>query len=210
MKVLITLGPTQEPIDPVRYITNPSSGKMGLAIVKEAVDRGHDITVVLGPVQISMPGEVKVYRVRTAQEMTNRVLNELKENYDIFICTAAIADYTPVKADSKIKSGKKELVLRLKPTRKLTRAAKEKFPDLFVVGFKAEHDAGGDELVRIAREKLTRENLDLIIANDVSRNRFGSDDNEVFIVDRDDAQHVQRNTKDAVSEKIWDSIENLI
>jgi len=101
MKVLITLGPTQEPIDPIRHITNPSSGKMGLAVVKEGIDRGHDITVVLGPVQIPMPGEVKVYRVRTAQEMTNRVLNELKENYDIFICTAAIADYTPQRKSSR-------------------------------------------------------------------------------------------------------------
>jgi len=100
--------------------------------------------------------------------------------------------------------------LMLKPTRKLTREAKEKFPDLFVVGFKAEHDVGGDELVKIAREKLTRENLDLIIANDVSRNGFGSDENEVFIVGRDDSEHVPRNTKDAVAEKIWDAIENLI
>ncbi len=212
MKVLITLGPTQEPIDRVRYITNSSSGKMGLALAIESLGRGHETTVICGPIHLSIPGGIKVYRIRTASEMIDLALKEL-DNYDVFICAAAIADYTPAAfQDSKIKSGGK-LTLKLKQTPKLTRLAKQKLPDTFVVGFKAEYNISEDELVEIAYSKLKKENLNLVVANDIQRNEFGSDTSEVWVVDPDKkVVHIPKDSKEKIAKEIWEiiklSIEN--
>ena len=113
MKVLITLGPTQEPIDEVRYITNASSGKMGAALAREAINRGHKTTIVAGPVAIELPMNAKIIRVRTAKEMTDESLKELEHGYDVLVSTAAIADYSPEFCSGKIKSGGGDLTLTL-------------------------------------------------------------------------------------------------
>ena len=182
MRILVTAGPTQEPVDSVRYITNASSGKMGFAIAAKAVGRGHAVCLVAGKTHINPPEGVRVLSVRTADEMTDTCLKELSEGYDVFVCAAAIGDYTPVKVESgKIKSGG-ELSIKLKPTRKLTKLACEKFKDLFVVGFKAEYNVSEDDLVASAREKLVGDGLDVIVANDIGKHRFGADETEVHFI----------------------------
>ena len=210
MKVLITLGPTQEPIDRVRYITNPSSGKMGLALAAESLGRGHETSVICGPIHLAIPEGIKVYRIRTASEMIDLALKELN-NCDVFICAAAIADYTPATfQDFKIKSGDK-LTLKLKQTQKLTRLAKQKFPGTFVVGFKAEYSISADELVEITYSKLKKENLNLVVANDIQRNKFGSDTTEVWVVNPGKkVVHIPKDSKEKIAEEIWGIIEKYL
>lgn len=208
MRILLTVGATQEPIDPVRFITNASSGKMGIAIAKGAIRKGHEITIIAGAVQVPVPENIKTIKVRTAKEMAEAAISELKDNYDIFISSAAISDYTIEPEKEKIKSGG-ELILKLKPTEKLTKIVKEKFPSVFVVAFKAEHDVSTEELIEISYAKLNKENLDLIIANDISEDVFGSDKNEVFIVDKDkNIIHISRTLKSEIATRILDVIED--
>jgi phosphopantothenoylcysteine decarboxylase/phosphopantothenate--cysteine ligase len=210
MKVLITLGPTQEPIDDVRYITTGSSGKMGAALANEALSRGHEVTIVAGPVSVELPDEARILRVRTAEEMTETALKELKKKYDVFISTAAVADYTPSKKQAgKIRSGKEPLTLELKPTKKLTHEAKKKFPDLYVVAFKAEYGVGEKELLKRAAAKLEKEGLDLICANDIEIDRFGSDESRITILDpKGNEKALPRDAKKKLAARIWDVIES--
>lgn len=212
MKVLITLGPTRELIDAIRYITNASSGKMGTELAKESIFRGNKTTIISGPVEIPLPSDAKIVRVRSAGEMINSTMKELVKNYQIFISAAAIADYTSEKVEKgKIKSGKWNLILKLKPTPKLTGLARIKFPDLFIVAFKAEYGISKKELMERAKGKLQKENLNLIIANDIKKNKFGSDRIEVFIIDDENNEiHVPRNSKRAIARKIWDVIEKKV
>lgn len=210
MKVLITLGPTREPIDAFRYITNSSSGKMGLALARESISRGNKTTIISGPVEILLPSDAKIVKVRTAEEMINSTIIELsRDNYQIFISTAAIADYAPERVEKrKIKAGKDDLILKLKPTPKLTGLAGEKFPELFIVAFKAEYGLPKNELVERAYGKLKSENLNLIVANDIKKNGFGSDKTEVFVLDKDGRKiHIPKNSKEMVAGRIWDVIE---
>jgi phosphopantothenoylcysteine decarboxylase/phosphopantothenate--cysteine ligase len=208
MNVLITLGPTQEPIDDVRYITTGSSGKMGAALAGEALRRGHRVTIVAGPVQIELPDKAKIMHVRTAEEMTKTTLRELEKGCDVFICSAAIADYTPAKKHAgKIKSGKTPLTLELKPTKKLTSEARRKFPNLRIVAFKAEYGVGEKELLKRAAAKLEKEGLDLICANDISINRFGSETNQVTLIEKSgEKTRLPKGAKSAVAKGIWDAI----
>ncbi|MCX6695205.1 MAG: hypothetical protein NTU61_02775 [Candidatus Altiarchaeota archaeon] len=209
MKVLITLGPTQEPVDDVRFITNSSSGKMGVALAEDALRRGHEVILVCGPVNVETPKGAKVFKVRTAEEMTEKTLS-LLNGVDVLISTAAIADYTPEKkVEGKIKSGGR-LVLKLKPTRKLVKEARGKFPKLFIVGFKAESGLDGSELVESARRKLEESKLDLIIANDLQKGIFGSDDTEAFIIDERETKPVEKTTKKDAAKLIWDTLEDKL
>ncbi|MFZ2456316.1 MAG: phosphopantothenoylcysteine decarboxylase [Candidatus Altiarchaeia archaeon] len=209
MKVLITLGPTQEPIDSVRYITTGSSGKMGCALATEALKRGHAVTVVAGPVSIELPKDARIIPVRTAAEMTQKTLKELEKGFDLLISTAAIADYTPAKkTEGKIKSGRKDLKLELVPTLKLTNEARMRYPKLRIMAFKAEHAVSHLELIKCAGEKLAKENLDLIAANDIEKNACGSDANQVTILDRRGMLYRSaKESKEKIAERIWDIIE---
>jgi len=210
MKVLITLGPTQEPIDSVRFITNASSGRMGLALVEEARKRGHNVTVVSGAVSVRIPDGMKVINVRTAKEMVNSTLQELGQDYDVLISAAAIADYSPKFQQGKMNSGSGEILLKLKPNPKLTALAREKFPDLFIVAFKAEFNLPEDELIERAGKKLSSENLNLIVANDIGRNRFGSKKTEVWILDGREVKHIPLTDKITIASEVWDAIEGAI
>jgi len=211
MKILITMGPTQEPIDSVRFITNASSGKMGLALVEEARKRDHNITVVSGLVNIETPDGIKIIRVRTAEEMINSTLQELKRGYDLLISAAAIADYSPREfRQGKMNSSKGEILLRLKPTPKLTKVVRENLPDLFIVAFKAEFNLHKNELLERAKAKLKKENLNLIIANDTGRNRFGSDKTEVWVLDGRGVKHIPLADKSTIAGGILDAIEKAI
>jgi phosphopantothenoylcysteine decarboxylase/phosphopantothenate--cysteine ligase len=209
VNVVITLGPTQEPIDSIRYITTGSSGKMGCALAKEAVRRGHKVTIVAGPIGIDLPDKTNNIRVRSASEMTEKTLAELEKGADILISSAAIADYTPAKREEgKIKSGIKGLRIDLMPTKKLTHEARKRFPELYIAAFKAEHSIPYEELIRRAENKLKKEDLDLIAANDIGENAFGSDMSEVTVLDRSGiVRRTGKETKERIAKKILDIIE---
>ncbi|MBN2014986.1 MAG: phosphopantothenoylcysteine synthase [Candidatus Altiarchaeota archaeon] len=207
MRVLITLGPTQEPIDEVRYITNASSGKMGTALARESIKRGYETTIVSGPVDIRLPGKAKILKIRTAEEMTKATLKELDRGYDIFISTAAIADYSPGSHKGKIRSSTEELTITLKANPKLTRKVREKFPGLFIVAFKAEYNVLKDSLIESAWSKLKKEGLDLIVANDLQKVGFGGDKTEVYVVNkRKKIDYIPLKTKNNIAKDIWAAI----
>lgn len=207
MRVLITLGPTQEPIDEVRYITNASSGKMGLALAKESIRLGNETTIVAGPVELSLPKEAEVIRVKTAEEMIKESLKELKKGYDIFISAAAIADYTPEFHKGKIKSGSGYINLKLKENPKLTALARKKFPNLFIVAFKAEYGLTKKKLLDSASSKMNKEKLDLVVANDIKKTGFGKDKTEVYILNKKKGcVFIPIQTKDNIAKAIWSAI----
>lgn len=188
-KVVVTAGGTQEPIDPVRVISNRSSGKQGYAVAQAALDEGADVCLISGPVGLRSPVGVKLVQVTTAAEMTDAVLQET-DQADLLIMAAAVADYRPDRsADQKIKKGREEdLVLNLERTEDiltLVAARKKKIgagPG-FVVGFAAETE----DLLENARAKLEKKDLDMIAANDVSGKDtgIGVDHNRVILMWRD-------------------------
>jgi phosphopantothenoylcysteine decarboxylase/phosphopantothenate--cysteine ligase len=190
MNVLVTAGATVEYIDPIRIITNKSSGKMGISIAKQALRRGANVTLILGRVSIPPPAYCKIINVETTEEMCDACVKELKkESYDLVILAAAPTDYKPkISQKEKIStSERKELVLNLQTTPKIIEKVKKIRPSTFLVGFKAEYNLSEEELIRRAVERLREVNADLIVANDVSKqySGFEADTNEVLIVDKD-------------------------
>jgi phosphopantothenoylcysteine decarboxylase/phosphopantothenate--cysteine ligase len=207
MRVLVSAGPTREPVDDVRFISNRSSGRMGAEIAKEALALGMMVTVVCGPTEAKMPSRAKIIRVETAAEMRRAIMRELaKKRYDVFVSAAAVADYAPEKRRGKIKSGRK-IVLELAPTPKIVDEVKRRHPTVFVVGFKAEHGVGKRRLLASARKKLSSAKLDLIVANDTKKPVFGGNENEVHIMDADGVvASTDRKTKREVAKKVWSVI----
>jgi phosphopantothenoylcysteine decarboxylase/phosphopantothenate--cysteine ligase len=182
-RVLVTAGPTREPIDPVRFITNRSSGRMGYAIAEEARARGADVVLVSGPVAIEPPDGVEVVRVETAAEMAEATLARA-EWATIVVKSAAVADYRPkTVASRKIKKGEGESTLELERTTDILAELGRRKGEQVLVGFAAETDA----LVENARKKLEAKNLDLVVANDVTREGAGFDGetNIAVLVGRD-------------------------
>lgn len=177
------MGGTYEPIDSVRGITNKSSGKMGLELAKEAYIRGADLTLVVANVSVEIPTVFDVIYVETGKEMNDAILDVISE-YDIFISAAAVSDFEFKKRKNKIDSSS-SLFLNLKPTTKIIRQIKKINPDIFLVGFKAEFNISRDDIINCAKKQINDAGTDLVIANDISRNgcHFGSDNNEVLIVD---------------------------
>lgn len=175
MRILITAGPTREPLDPVRYLTNRSSGKMGYALAEAARDAGHEVTLVSGPVNLPAPEGVKLVGVETAKQMFEAVRTGLP-GQDIAIFSAAVADYRPAAvADQKIKKTGDTLTLTLEKTEDILGSARGIFGYRgFLVGFAAETE----NLAAYAQDKLVRKSCDLIIANDVSRPGIGFDSGE--------------------------------
>ena len=205
-KILISLGGTYEPIDSVRGITNKSSGKMGLALAKEAYIRGADLTLVVAKVSVEIPSVFDVIRVETSSEMNDAIL-KLVPDFDIFISAAAVSDFEfRKKSDKKIDSSS-SLFLNLKPTTKIIRQIKEINPDIFLVGFKAEFNISKDEIIECARRQIRDAGTDLVIANDISKENchFGSDNNEVLIVD-DEVLSVPLASKREIAKSIFDII----
>ncbi len=173
-RVLISAGPTREPLDPVRYISNRSSGKMGYALAAAAVKSGASVTLVSGPVALTAPDGVDMVMVETAQQMYDAVITRASQ-HDIYIGAAAVADYTPAAVkDEKIKKHNDELLLPLQKTRDIL-AAVAALPDKpFSVGFAAETEALADN----AKKKLHSKNLDMIAANWVGRETGGFDSDQ--------------------------------
>lgn len=209
-RVIVTAGPTAEAIDPVRVLTNRSSGKMGYAVAEAARARGAAVTLVTGPTALPAPDDMEVVRVETADEMRRAVLARL-DKATLLVMAAAVADYRPgAPAATKRKKTAAPWSLELVPTEDILAevAARHRRPDLFVVGFAAET---GD-LVERASAKLRAKALDLIVANDVgvSGIGFGSDVNEVTLIDRaGSVLTVPRLPKRLVAERILDRVDAL-
>ncbi len=182
-KVLVTAGPTREMLDPVRFISNPSSGKMGFAVARALRQRGAQVTLISGPTALTPPRMVNVIPVQTAEEMRSAVQKHFAET-DIVIKTAAVADYRPKKiSPEKIKKGAASLSLEMEKTRDILGELGMKKGQKLLIGFAAETR----KVNAFALEKLQKKNLDLIVANDVGRkgSGFGSDMNEVRLIFRD-------------------------
>jgi phosphopantothenoylcysteine decarboxylase/phosphopantothenate--cysteine ligase len=178
VRFVITAGPTREPIDPIRYISNRSSGKMGYAIAEAALAGGHDVTLISGPVHLEPPRHAHRLCVTTSDEMFDAVHQHLN-GCDILVMCAAVADYKPaVIAARKIKKRDEKLTLELVPTRDILGSLPQ-HRQFFVVGFAAETD----ELEKNADKKLRDKNCDIVVANDVSRADAGmeSDENAVTV-----------------------------
>lgn len=178
-KILITSGSTAEPIDPIRILTNRASGKTGNELALEAYRRGAEVTIVHRN-KLGATGINEIY-AETAAQMTDAVLAELADGYDLLISSAAIADYTIDASRQKIKSGE-GLELTFKSTRKLIKEARQACPLLKIVGFKAEAGVDTEELLRRAGQTLKNSGLDMIVANEVSKGGIGTDSNIVTIL----------------------------
>ncbi|MHA1632717.1 MAG: bifunctional phosphopantothenoylcysteine decarboxylase/phosphopantothenate--cysteine ligase CoaBC [Candidatus Freyarchaeota archaeon] len=211
LKVLVTGGPTREYIDAIRYISNPSSGRMGVALAEESALRGAEVTLIYGAGTVEPPFNVQLIKVETTREMLDVALSEVSKNcYDIIICAAAVADYAPkTRVNEKISSGKENLTITLTPLPKVIDAIRIAAPKAFLVGFKAEYNVSKEELIARAIEKLKNANLDMVVANDVSRHDsgFAAETNEVYIVDRqENVYHIPLAPKKVVASKILDLI----
>lgn len=185
-RFVVTAGPTRGWMDRVRFVTNPSTGKMGIAIAHELISRGGLVSLILGPTEQKPPGDAEVIRVTTSDEMLEAVMESLaSKKTDCFISTAAVLDYTPSKKeDSKIASGKDQLMVELVPTKKIIEEVRRKYKDLFIVGFKVESGISEKELEIRARVKIDRGICNLVIANDEQKigAAFAGDTNEVLAV----------------------------
>ncbi|HYL66315.1 MAG TPA: bifunctional phosphopantothenoylcysteine decarboxylase/phosphopantothenate--cysteine ligase CoaBC [Nitrosopumilaceae archaeon] len=185
-KVLMTAGPTIEYIDPVRVITNQSSGKTGVLLASELVSAGAKVTFIYGPGTEQPPKGAKVIKVETAQEMLNAVRKEMKQKFDIVVLAAAASDYTLEKpSKTKIKSDLDKIVLKLKRVTKIIDEIKKIQKDVFLVGFKAETNLPKEKLISEARKKLRESSADLIVANDIGLKKYkeNPDYNNIIIVD---------------------------
>lgn len=204
-KVLITAGPTVSPIDPVRYITNNSSGKMGYAIAKEARDRGAEVTLISGPSSLEIPVGVDFVRVKTNEEMFKAVLSKFDDS-DIVIKSAAVADYKAKNySTEKIKKGDSGLVLELIRDNDILKNLGERKKGQVLVGFAAE----SNNLLENAESKLKKKNLDYIVANDITARDtgFASDFNKVYVMDtKGTVKSLDKMTKREVARELFDLI----
>ena len=216
LRVLITTGATLEYIDPVRVITNRSSGKMGVAMAEEALSRGAEVTLVYGSGTEAPPSRARLLTVETTEQMRDAVVSELKsKDYDVVVAVAAAADWTPEKPFShKVSSHDlHSLDLKLKPTTKIIDSVKKVSPRTFLVAFRAEYKLPDKALIESAYKRLLKAKADLIVVNDVGRkgSGFGTDTNEVFIIDeKKKTVHVQLAKKREVAGKILDVINGKI
>ncbi|WP_456337984.1 bifunctional phosphopantothenoylcysteine decarboxylase/phosphopantothenate--cysteine ligase CoaBC [Fervidibacter sacchari] len=208
-RVLVTAGATREPIDAVRFISNPSSGKMGVAIAEAAKNRGAEVVLVAGHMEVEPPQGVEVVRVKTAQEMLEVVIR-YTDWFDVLISAAAISDFKPKQAtEGKIRRSETgTLILELEPTPDLLATIRQKRPDALLVGFAAEVG----EPVQGAVEKLKRKGLDLIVANDVTEpgSGFGVDTNKCVFISRDgQIEPLPLLKKSEVAHRLLDKVKTL-
>ena len=185
-KILMTAGPTIEQIDPIRAITNQSSGKTGVSLASELISAGAKVTFVYGPGREKPPKGAKIINVLSSKEMHVTIKSELKKKFDIVIMAAAIADYVPtVQSKKKIKSSKSTMNISLKKAPKIIDQIKKYQKNVFLVGFKAETNLTKSQLIKSAEKKLRESSADMIIANDIGSIRYKKNpqNNQVIIVD---------------------------
>ena len=187
-KVLITAGPTIKHIDPVRIITNQSSGKTGILLASELISSGAKVTLVYGPGSEKPPKGATVIKISTSNEIFNVVKKEMSKKFDVVIMAAAISDYIPEKPNkNKIKSTKNKIKISLKKTPKIINFIKKYQKNVFLVGFKAEANISKNEMIILGKKKMNESNADMIIANDIGSVRYkkNPESNEIFIIDSD-------------------------
>jgi phosphopantothenoylcysteine decarboxylase / phosphopantothenate---cysteine ligase len=208
VRFLITAGPTREPIDPVRYLSNRSSGKMGYAIADAAIDAGHEVSLISGPVNLDPPRGADLVPVSTSDEMFDAV-HERFPDCDVLVMCAAVADYKPKQfSKNKIKKRDANLSLELIPTRDILASLPKQDRHYLVVGFAAETE----NVEANARNKLQEKNCDIVVANDVSRGDSGmeTDENEVTILFRDgEIKKISRAPKTIVARELVKIFENV-
>ena len=207
-RVLVSLGGTREPLDPVRYLGNRSSGRMGAAIVAEALARGAEVTAVAAATTVDPPAGARVVRVETAQQLYDAVLADAGTQ-DVLIMAAAVADFRPKRvAEGKLKKdqGVPEVVLEPTPDT-LAELGRRRRPDQVLVGFAAET---GDHLAG-ARRKLEAKHLDLVVLNHVegANSAFGADDADAYLVDAGTVEELPRTSKAAIAARLLDRVETL-
>lgn len=205
-KVLVTAGPTKEFIDPFRCLTNPSTGKMGIAIANECAKRGAEVILVSSINDDSISNKVKKVKIISTNDMFEAVKNNFKD-CDFIIKAAAVSDYTPVQVfDKKVKKQDGNLSIEFKRTQDILKyVGDNKSDNQKVIGFAAETN----NLIGYAKEKIIKKNLDYIVANDISKKDigFGSEDNEVYIIDKhDNIKKIDKNSKNNIAKAIIDEI----
>lgn len=205
-KVLVTAGPTKEFIDPFRCLTNPSTGKMGIAIANECAKRGAEVILVSSIDDDSISNKVKKVKIISTNDMFEAVKNNFKD-CDFIIKAAAVSDYTPVQVfDKKVKKQDGNLSIEFKRTQDILKyVGDNKSDNQKIIGFAAETN----NLIGYAKEKIIKKNLDYIVANDISKKDigFGSEDNEVYIIDKhDNIKKIDKNSKNNIAKAIIDEI----
>jgi phosphopantothenoylcysteine decarboxylase / phosphopantothenate---cysteine ligase len=209
-KVLITAGPTIEYIDPVRVITNKSTGKTGVLLASEFISAGSKVTLIYGPGIEIPPKGAKVIQVQTSSEMRDALRKELRQKFDIVILAAAVSDYTPEKpSKTKIKSDLPKITLKLKKVPKIIDDIKKIQKNIFLVGFKAETSISKEDLIRKARKMLKESGCDLVIANDIGSKKYreNPDYNNVISVNSETATESEWKSKSKIVKFIRNEIE---
>ena len=215
ISVIVTAGPTIEEIDPVRFVSNRSSGKQGFAIASELSNRGANVTLITGPVDIPLPLNLKTIQITTAQEMFEKTMSQLPS--DVVVCTAAVADWKLIpetqknekfNPNTKIKKTDEPFTFKtIKNPDIISEIANSKSKPKLIIGFSAETE----NVVENARDKLKTKNIDLIIANDVSNNRvFGKESNKVYVIDKKECEEWPEQNKKSVAFKIADRICDIL
>ncbi|MFC3882629.1 bifunctional phosphopantothenoylcysteine decarboxylase/phosphopantothenate--cysteine ligase CoaBC [Bacillus songklensis] len=207
--ILITAGPTREKIDPVRFITNHSTGKMGYAIAEEARELGADVTLVTGPTNVAYPKGVHVIQIESAQEMYEQVIKHYPD-MDVVIKSAAVADYRPKNVhEQKMKKQPGDAVIELERTKDILKTLGEKKEKQLLIGFAAETE----KVAEYAQKKLREKNVDMIIANNISKKGagFGGDTNIVTMYKRTgEIKELPLLSKREVAQKILEEIQNML
>jgi phosphopantothenoylcysteine decarboxylase/phosphopantothenate--cysteine ligase len=205
-KVLVSAGGTYEAIDPIRGITNRSSGKMGIEIAKEAFIRGAEVTLLEGEVSVPVPHSLNSIKAVSSNEMNEKVM-EIINDFDFFISAAAVSDFSPSVVEKSKISSSQELELKLKPATKIINQIKKQNPEIFLVGFKAEYGVSEEELIEFSQKQIENSGTDLVVANDVAVEGagFGSDKNQVIFVD-EEAQKIPLSTKKEIAGLLWEKI----
>lgn len=205
-KILVTAGPTKEFIDPFRCLTNPSTGKMGISIANECARRGAEVILVSSVDNDSISNNIKKVKITSTNDMFEAVKNNFKD-CDFIIKAAAVSDYTPVQIfDKKVKKQDGNLTIEFQRTQDILKyVGDNKHEGQKIIGFAAETN----NLIEYAKEKIVKKNLDYIVANDISKKDigFGSDDNEVYIIDRhDNIKKIDKSSKNNIAKAIVDEI----
>jgi len=205
-KILVTSGSTAERIDPIRILTNRASGKTGIEIALEAWRRGAEVTLV-HRYYLDLP--VKEVFAESTEEMLSAVLAEMERGYDAFIGAAAIADYTLYPSEEKIKSGG-NLELKLRRTPKIIKTVRSQYPELKMVGFKAETFVSDEELVKRAEQSMEVNGLDLVVANDVGHSGMGTEENRVLIIGAGGIKSEARGKKRVIAREVIDALVEVL
>jgi len=206
LRVLVTAGPTVEHIDPIKFITNRSSGKMGIAIARAAANRGAEVTLIYGAGTEEPPSDVNVVRVRTTAEMRDAFERELASHYDIIVSTAAAQDFMVERPAEKKIRHTEPVEIKLVPAPRVLDVARKLAPKAFIVGFKAEYQTTDEQLLEAANSKLHENELDMVVANDVSRPSagFAKPTNDVIIVTSSGQKRLS-STKAKIANAIFDA-----